>query len=87
MAGAVANGRRSNVAEPARIALSRRLAERRPEIEAAALTRIYAIADPTEAGDPEYAEGLRAAVKAAIGYGLAAIEHGEERAPAIPAVL
>jgi PucR C-terminal helix-turn-helix domain/GGDEF-like domain len=67
--------------------LSRLLAGRRLEIEQAALTRIYAIADPAEAPDPEYAEGLRAAVAAAIGYGLVAIERGEERAPAIPAVL
>jgi hypothetical protein len=73
--------------EPARVALSRRLAERRAEIERAALTRIYAIADPAETPDPEYVEGLRAAVAAAVGYGLAAIERGEERAPAIPAIL
>jgi hypothetical protein len=63
------------------------LAARRPEIERAALTRIYAISDPVETGDPEYIDGLRAALTAAIEYGLVAIEYGEERVPPIPAVL
>ena len=68
-------------------ALSARLQARRPEIEQAALTRVYAVSDPTEASDPEYAEGLRAAVSAALDYGFTGIERGEERAPPLPAVL
>ena len=55
-------------------ALSARLQSRHPEIERATLTRIYAISDPGEALDPEYVVGLRAAVRAALDYGLAAVE-------------
>lgn len=51
------------------------------------MARVYASPDPTETLDPVYLEGLRAAVSAAIDYGLAAIEHGEESSPPIPAAL
>ena len=71
----------------ARAELVGRLRERRAEIEAALLTRTYAIADPAETADPEYAQGLRAAVSAALDYGLEGIERGEERAPPIPVLL
>jgi hypothetical protein len=71
----------------ARAELVERLRSRGEEIEEALLTRTYAIADPAEAADPEYAEGLRAAVAAAHRYALEAISHGEERAPLLPAVL
>ncbi len=77
----------ANAVGSARAALVRALAERRQEIEQAALTRIHAIGDPARTPDPEYADGLRAAVGAAIGYGLAGVEWGEDRAPATPAVL
>ncbi len=73
--------------ERARVELAERLRERRGEIEAALLTRTYAIADPTEAADPEYAQGLRAAVSAALEYATDALEKSEERAPSIPMVL
>jgi hypothetical protein len=73
--------------ERARSELAERLRARRPEIEEALLTRTYAIADPKEAADPEYAQGLRAAVSAALDFGLAAVEHGEERAPQVPVLL
>lgn len=66
----------------ARCELNRRLQERRPEIEQAALTRVYAIAEPVEAADPLYADGLRSAVSAALDYGFAAIEHGDRQAAA-----
>lgn len=71
----------------ARAALFARLQARRPEIEQATLTRIYSVSDPSEATDPEYAEGLRAAVSAALDYGFTGIERGEERASPLPAVL
>jgi hypothetical protein len=64
-----------------------RLQARRSEIEQATMTRAYSIADPTEVADPAYAQGLRAAVSAALEYGLAAIECGEERAPPVPEAL
>ncbi len=67
--------------------LADRLAARRGEIEAAAATRIYAISDPAEIDDPTYLEGLRAALVAAVDYGLAAVELGEERCPPPPPAL
>jgi PucR C-terminal helix-turn-helix domain/GGDEF-like domain len=73
--------------ERARIELAERLRARRAEIEQSVLSRVYGISDPTEAADSTYAEGLRAAVAAALDYGLAGIESGEKRAPPVPAVL
>jgi hypothetical protein len=70
-----------------RAELAGRLEGRRAEIEAAVLTRIHAISDPAETEDPEYTEGLRAALTAALDYGLAAIECGAERTPSPPPVL
>src|SRR3954451_17211468 len=71
--------------ERARTELAERLRERRGEIERALITRVYAIADPAEAADPTYAEGLRMAVGAAIDYGLAGINRGQARPPSHPA--
>jgi hypothetical protein len=68
-------------------ALSARLQARRPELEQAVLTRAYGVSDPGETADPEYVEGLRAAVSAAIGYGLAGIEAAERNPPPVPAAL
>ena len=51
------------------------------------LTRVYAISDPSEAPDAEYMEGLRAAVAAAVAYGIAVVERGEERSPQLPSAL
>jgi PucR C-terminal helix-turn-helix domain/GGDEF-like domain len=50
------------------------------------MNRIRAVGEP-RAGDPIYAEGLKAAVVAAIDYGLAAIELGERRSPPPPPIL
>jgi len=73
--------------EEARAELRLRLQARRPEIERAISTRVNAVSDPGATADPEYLEGLRAAVLAALDYSLAAIERGEERSPPIPTVL
>jgi hypothetical protein len=70
----------------ARAELSRRLEARREEIEAAVMTRVYSVSD-TKDLDPTYAEGLKAAVTAAVDYGLLAIELGEERSPPPPPIL
>jgi len=56
------------------------------EIERAVMTRVYGVSDPT-GGDPEYIDGLRAAVSAALDYGFAGIERRAEHPPPIPAVL
>lgn len=69
------------------LAVVERLRERRGEIEQASLSRVYAIADPIEAADPQYAEGLRSAVSAALDYGFAAIEAVGSDAPPIPVSL
>ena len=73
--------------EQGRRELAERLRARRGEIEEALLTRTYAIADPSEIADPEYAQGLRAAVSAALEYAFEGIERGEERVPPVPTVL
>jgi hypothetical protein len=70
----------------ARAELSRRLEARREEIEAAVMTRVYSVSD-TKDLDPTYAEGLKAAVAAAVDYGLVAIELGEERSSPPPPIL
>lgn len=67
--------------------LAGRMQRRRPEIAQAVLTRVYGIDDPAETKDPAYMEGLRAAVNAAIDYGLEAVERSEGRAPPIPTAL
>jgi PucR C-terminal helix-turn-helix domain/GGDEF-like domain len=76
-----------NNAIEARSALQDRLQSRRNEIEQTVLTRVFAVADSVEAADPEYVEGIKAAVGAAIDYGFAAIRLGEHRSPAPPPVL
>jgi DNA-binding Lrp family transcriptional regulator len=71
----------------ARLTLLERLRDRRTEIEEAALTRVYSVSDPPSSIDPGYVEGLRAAVSAALDYGLSAVELGVERLPPVPAPL
>jgi hypothetical protein len=73
--------------ESARSELCERLRSRSPEIEAAIATRIYALADPSEVADPDYVSGLRTSLAAAVQYGLAALEVGERRSPAVPPAL
>ncbi len=73
--------------EQARDDLHTRLCARRPEIEDAVLTRVFAVSEPPEALGPEYAEGLRGAVCAAVDHGLAGVRLGEERFPPLPPAL
>jgi hypothetical protein len=68
-------------------ALSARLQARRPEIEQAALTRVYSVSDPGDVADPDYATGLRSAVSAAVAYGIATLEPGDGRPAPVPAEL
>jgi PucR C-terminal helix-turn-helix domain/GGDEF-like domain len=62
-----------------------RLRARRGEIEEAIFTRVREVV-PGPAGDPdsEYVEGLRAAVAAAVEFGLVGIERGVESSLSIP---
>jgi DNA-binding phage protein len=64
--------------------LSERLEARRTEIEQEILTRVYSVSDSLDAPEPEYVAGLRAAVSAAVAYGLSAIDAPEGRALTIP---
>jgi PucR C-terminal helix-turn-helix domain/GGDEF-like domain len=73
--------------EEIRFGLAGRLRARQGEIEQAMLTRAQAVRDPREITDPEYTEGFRRSVSAALQYGIAALELGAERAPPIPTVL
>ncbi len=64
--------------------LSERLEARRPEIEQQILTRVYSVSDPPAAHEPEYVAGLRAAVSAAVAYGLSAVDAADGQTQAIP---
>ena len=70
-----------------RVLLISDLRARRAEIEAAIRARIDGDGGPTEAGDPEYGEGLRAAIPAGFEHCLAAIERGESSPPPVPTAL
>lgn len=65
-------------------ALSERLRGRRDEIEQTLLTRVYAISDPAEVGDSEYALGLKTAVGAALDYALDSLDRSEAARPSLP---
>jgi len=67
--------------------LAERLRLRSGEISQVALTRVNAVFDASEIADPAYMEGLRAAVSAALDYGVAALELGERRSPPPPVTL
>ena len=69
------------------VPLEDRLRARRAEFEQAALARIQAIADPTVVPDPSYLSGLRAALAAALDYGVAAIASPDREAEPVPVEL
>jgi len=71
----------------ARAQLVERLGSRRGEIEEAALARVRSVSDPEEIASPEYREGLRVAVSAALDYGIEALRRSEDRPAPIPTAL
>lgn len=71
----------------ARSELVARLRARQPEIEQTILSRVYAVSDPAEVGDPAYIGGLREAVVAALAYAIQALENVVERLAPVPAPL
>ena len=73
--------------EEIRSGLVARLRARRTEIEQATLTRVHSVSDSSKGSDPEYADGLRAAVSAALELGIEAVERSEDRPAPIPTVL
>jgi PucR C-terminal helix-turn-helix domain/GGDEF-like domain len=72
--------------EHARSEVAARLHSRRAEIEQAALNRLQSISD-AEPLDPTYSEGLRAAITAALDYGLGAVTRSSELHVPIPGPL
>jgi len=61
--------------------------ECRAEIEQAVLSRAAALLGSTRDLDPEFLEGQREAVGAAVDFGIRAVEVGEERLREVPTVL
>jgi hypothetical protein len=57
------------------------------DLEQQTLTRVYAISDPTSVTDPDYLRGLRAAVSAALEYGLSALSTPGNKAEPVPVLL
>jgi hypothetical protein len=64
--------------------LTARLLARQGELERATLARAYGVSDPAAVDDPQYAGRLRAAVGAALSYGISAIQDLSERPPPVP---
>jgi hypothetical protein len=62
--------------EQGRAELAARLDARREEIEQAALARALGVEEPPESVGPEYLDGLRGAVAAAVGYAIASVAGG-----------
>jgi PucR C-terminal helix-turn-helix domain/GGDEF-like domain len=77
---AVAGGKR-RAEERARARLRERLERRRGEIEQAFLTRSQAISDASAVSDPQYLQGLRAAVAVALDFAFDGIEQEDDRPP------
>jgi PucR C-terminal helix-turn-helix domain/GGDEF-like domain len=86
-------GRSPGKSGPARLSartraeIAARLRSRRPEIEEVILTRASAVSGTALEQDPEYRQGLRAAIGAAVAFGLDGIERGEERCGPAPAAM
>lgn len=69
-----------------RAAVAVRMRECRPEIVLAVRERSAALLESVRGLDPEFMEGQRAAVGAAVDYGIEAIEFGEARCREVPAI-
>ncbi len=78
---------RSSAQPDLRTELHAELLARRSDVEAAVFARIESSTDLTPSGDPNYLDGLRSAVHAAVGYSLAAIATGVERLAPVPPTL
>lgn len=68
-------------------ALEERLRERRPQLEEATITRIFAISEAAASPDPAYATGLRVALSAGLDYGLSAITEPRQESLPVPVEL
>lgn len=73
--------------ESARAEIHARLRNRRREIEQEALVRTTAMFGLTGGVRPESMDGLRTAIRSAVGYSIDIVEVGEERSPPPPTTL
>jgi hypothetical protein len=80
------SGKRELSPTQARQAIGEHLRARKGEIEQELLAGVGAFSR-SEIDDPEYVDGLRRSVPAALDYGIAGIESSELGAPDVPAVL
>lgn len=69
-----------------RAAVAIRMRECRPEIVQAVRARSAALLESVRGLDPEFMEGQRAAVAAAVDYGIEAVEFGEARCREVPPI-
>jgi hypothetical protein len=67
--------------------LAESLRARREEISGTIIARAYAIDSPGQDGDPEYREGLRLAIEAAIDHTIDAATGSEDRLALVPAAI
>lgn len=74
----------TSVPQEIRVALTARLRERFPQIEAAIIARVCRLLDRKNLEDPAYREGLRRAVVEILEQGLRGIEQADEE-PVMPA--
>jgi len=73
--------------EKVRVEIADRLRARKTEIEQAVLARVHAVASTDQVSNPEYAEGLRATVSAALDYGIEALDRSPGDPPPMPAII
>jgi len=85
--GRARKGRAAFPPRELRAEVAERVRRRRGEIELATFARMENISDETPVADPEYLEGLRATVEAALDYAIEVVELGECRCPPVPPLL
>jgi hypothetical protein len=68
----------------ARAGIALRLRARFPEIEGAVFARVRSLSAPVDSDDPLYVAGLRAAISAALVFGIDGVELGFDRPTIIP---
>lgn len=78
---------RATAARQSRAELLERLRQRSGEIEEVAMARVISLAELPDRGGAEYAQGLRAAVQAAVAYALEGMAQGEHEGIPVPEAL
>jgi hypothetical protein len=81
------SSRSKRLLEQARVDIADRLHRQRDEIDQTIAVRARAIGSPARRESPEYLDGIRGAVSAALDYGISAVRFGEDGVPPIPGSL